>query len=71
MWHFTEFENLLVSLCIISTHVSEGTVNEPSESDSLCILFITSLISEVIWPLWFGGIRIQPTFALVRVVRGD
>ena len=22
-------------------------------------------------PLWFGGIRIQPTFALVRVVRGD
>ena len=22
-------------------------------------------------PLWLGGIRIQPTFALVRVVRGD
>ena len=22
-------------------------------------------------PLWLGGIRIQPTFALVLVVRGD
>ena len=24
-----------------------------------------------IWALWLGGFRIQPTFALVRVVRGD
>ena len=23
------------------------------------------------WTLWLGGFRIQPTFALVRVVRGD
>ena len=23
------------------------------------------------YPLWLGGFRIQPTFALVRVVRGD
>ena len=26
---------------------------------------------QVSLPLWLGGIRIQPTFALVRVVRED
>ena len=28
VWQFTVFENLLVAFCIISTHVSEGAVNE-------------------------------------------
>ena len=27
--------------------------------------------SIIMFPLWLGGIRIQPTFALVRVERGD
>ena len=31
----------------------------------------TIIVIIIIPPLWLGGIRIQPTFALVRVVRGD
>ena len=36
-----------------------------------CFLLIEFHFTFSIWPCGLGGFRIQPTFALVRVVRGD
>ena len=32
---------------------------------------VCSDLHEAYSPLWLGGIRIQPTFVIVRVVKGD
>ena len=37
----------------------------------MCVIQKTIKYIKCILPLWLGGIKIQPTFALVRVVRGD
>ena len=42
-----------------------------STASRSCPLGYFSRLLQVIFPLWFWGIRIQPTFALVRVVKGD
>ena len=47
-------------------NITNITLEELTSNVSPC-----GLGAPVVWPLWFGGIRIQPTFALVRVVRGD
>ena len=35
------------------------------------IITVIVLEATYVFALWLGGFRIQPTFALVRVVRGD
>ena len=43
-----------------------GTSSSPSLVDGSPVVF-----HSVVWALWVGGFRIQPTFALVRVIRGS
>ena len=52
-----------------------GTAELAALSFDVAILIASesalSLPIMPILPLWLEGIRIQPTFALVRIVRGD
>ena len=53
-----------ITAWMVPTYKEKGDVYECSNSIGISLLSVICL-------LWLGGIRIQPTFDLVRVVRGD